>query len=105
MAKEHKTGTYRFLSHSGIGLLRKIINWTNNSEAAKTDKEVINVPFKELRWESTPFFAEAVVDLSNYSLILYQDGNMIQLRAELAYKIFVYQSMLRAFDNLNVAME
>ncbi len=103
LEREHKAGTYRLMSHSGFGFLRKVINWAQQEKFGQI--QTIDIPFADLRWETMPFFEEAIKDLNAHSLILYSDQRTLQFAGEASFTSFLYQSILKAFDNLNVAMD
>jgi CRP-like cAMP-binding protein len=102
--REHRGATYRVMSHSGLGLLRKIVTWAKATPNPTTG-QTIDVPFAEQRLDSMPFFDEARQDLQAHALVLYSDQKTLQLSAEAAFKTFLFQSMIKAFDSLTMAMD
>lgn len=101
---EIQSERFLILSHSAISILRKIVGFTRADESKATSEEPTLLTFADLKIERMPLFDEALKELE-VSKILTATDKSFQVLPGAIYKLYTFQTLLKAFDHSHINAE
>ena len=103
---EVNSENYLFLSQVGIALLGRIVGVTHADQrtpAGQTQKPVI-VRFSEIEIQRLPLYKDALTELKAKQVLKIENESFV-VEPGVLYRLYTYQSILKAFDHTIISTE
>lgn len=97
---------YMMLKHSSVALLRRIVGFTKAEEFADNYKDgnTVSLNVEDINLKTLPLSSEAMEELKRLRIIeLFNDT--ITINPSMVYRLYLYQSILKAFDHTIVNLD
>ena len=102
LEKEMENERSLILSHSGIAVLRRIVGFTRAEEKVDTKQEAVTtVTFQDLQLDRMPLKDTALEELMRNNIIA-RNKESLSVRPGEIYRLYTFQSFLKAFDSSSV---
>lgn len=104
LVSEVENESFLMLSHSSVAVLGKIVGFTRTHEMAGDAGSMVAVGFAEMGLEKVPLHEEAVEELTSRKVLRVSPDSFV-VEPGLIYRLYTYQSILKAFDHTIVNMD